>query len=127
MVSISQIKWLKGLWLFFAFLIFNYSIDAPDPLGDSFKEDLSVNDIESITELILEQVFDLDNIVLEHDEDDPDEKSAFAKKIDIQNTGRYIQYSEFEGFRNYIPHYHVYQECNPSFLLVEDLTDPPEA
>lgn len=117
----------RGILFLQIFLIFNYSIDVSDPHGDAIKEDLSVNDIESITELILEQVFDLENFVPEHDEDDPDEKSAFVKKIDIQNIGKYVLNAEFDVFRIYIPLYHVYREDNRSFLLVKDLTDPPEA
>jgi hypothetical protein len=64
-------------------LIFNYSVDIPDYFGDQVSEDLSYNDIESITEFVLEIVVGIENAVPEHDEDDPDENSGFTKKIDI--------------------------------------------
>jgi hypothetical protein len=75
---------IKYLWLFLVFLIFNYSIDVPDYYGDQVTEDLTYNDIESISELVLEVVLQIKDAVPEHDEDDPDENSGFAKKIDIQ-------------------------------------------
>jgi hypothetical protein len=74
---------IKYLWLFLVFLIFNYSIDVPDYYGDQVTEDLTYNDIESISEFVLEIVVGIENAVPEHDEDDPDENSGFTKKIDI--------------------------------------------
>jgi hypothetical protein len=73
----------KSLIFLLVFLIFNYSVDIPDYFGDQVSEDLSYNDIESITEFVLEIVVGIENAVPEHDEDDPDENSGFTKKIDI--------------------------------------------
>lgn len=74
---------LKFFWISLTFLIFNYSIDVPDFYGDDIAEDLSFNDIESVSELFLEVVLGIENAVPEHDEDDQDDKSGFSKKIDI--------------------------------------------
>jgi hypothetical protein len=106
------------------FLIFNYSIDIPDQKSDAFAEDLSVNDIESITELVLEQVFDLQNFVSEHEDDDPDDKSTFAKKIDIIDIKKMLTTSIFK-----INVKHFFS-CDQNKLVnswVKKLTDPPEA
>jgi hypothetical protein len=73
----------KSLIFLLVFLIFNYSVDIPDYFGDQVPEDLSYNDIESITEFVLEIVMGIENAVPEHDEDDPDKNSGFTKKIDI--------------------------------------------
>ena len=74
---------LKYFWIFLAILLFNYSIDIPDLHSDEITEDLSTNDIESVSELFLEVVLGIENAVPEHDEDDSDDKSGFSKKIDI--------------------------------------------
>ena len=67
-------------------LILNFSVDSKDvvyadsyPLGmlrnaDQMGEDLSVNDIESLVELVLETGLDLEDAVPEHDESDEDNK-----------------------------------------------------
>lgn len=73
----------KSLIFLLVFLIFNYSVDIPDYYGDQVSENLLYNDIESITEFVLEIVVGIENAVPEHDEDDPDENSGFTKKIDI--------------------------------------------
>lgn len=90
METIRHNLFLKYIWAFLAFLIFNYSIDIPDFYGDSVAEDLTFNDIESISELVLEVVLGVDNAVPEHDEDDSDDKSGFTKKIDVPNFQRII-------------------------------------
>ncbi len=68
--------------LLMAFHVINMSVDAPDgysPLttqGEG-REDLSINDIESISELVLEEGFGLTNAVPEHDE--PDDNSSITE------------------------------------------------
>lgn len=83
METIRQSRILNLVWLSFSLLIFNYSVDVPDQYTDYVAEDLSYNDIESISEFFLEVVLGIDNAVPEHDEDDSDDQSGFSKKIDI--------------------------------------------
>jgi hypothetical protein len=58
-----------------ALLILNGSVDPADPVsavywnGDDYVEDVTDNDIESLYELVTEQVLDLDDFVPEHDND----------------------------------------------------------
>jgi hypothetical protein len=56
--------------------IFNFSIDPRDPHPDNIPEDLSFNDIESITEFLTEVVFGWANVFEEHDEHDSNEGGA---------------------------------------------------
>lgn len=62
--------------LLMALHVINLSVDAPDNRLSAFQiehhEDLSVNDIESLSELLLEEVLGLTNAVPEHDEQDGD-------------------------------------------------------
>lgn len=73
------------VWLFFALFILNFSIDVPDTDTDSVSENLAYNDIESISEFVLESVLGFENAIPEHDEDDSDEKKDFHKKIELHN------------------------------------------
>ena len=75
---------IKNLWLGMAFFIFNFSIDAPDSFGDIVPENLNINDIESITELVLEDVLGIYNAIPEHDENDLEDEGGFCKKIDFK-------------------------------------------
>lgn len=54
--------------IFMALHVFNVSIDAPDVQPYDVPEDLSINDQETIVELVLEQGLGIDNAVEEHDE-----------------------------------------------------------
>ncbi|WP_097127479.1 hypothetical protein [Spirosoma fluviale] len=61
-----------------AFYVINVSIDAPDGYVSAnsygeYREDLSVNEIESLGELILENVFGIHDAVPEHDESNEEE------------------------------------------------------
>lgn len=62
--------------------VFNMSVDAPDGYAGRAgrgeqREDLSVNDIESLSELVIEECFGFVNAVPEHDE--PDENSSLTE------------------------------------------------
>lgn len=72
-------------WLM-AFYVINVSIDAPDGYvtPDSrgeYREDLSINEIESFSELVLEELLGLHNAVPEHDEPEDDEGLNQFSKI----------------------------------------------
>jgi hypothetical protein len=59
--------------------MFNISVDAPDGHTDAIKEDLSINEMESIVEIVLEQCFDIANAIPEHDEEDDNEANSIGK------------------------------------------------
>jgi hypothetical protein len=56
--------------LLFALHIFNLSIDPKDPEPAFMPEDISVNDIESLSEFFAEVVLGLNDSFAEHDEAD---------------------------------------------------------
>lgn len=88
MGTIRNSIFLKFSWIFLALLMFNNSIDAPDFYGDEIAEDLSYNDIESITELVLEVFIGIENAVPEHDEDDSEDGSNFSKKFNASTFNK---------------------------------------
>lgn len=93
-------------WLFMAVHIFNCSVDTPDLQPDYVPEDLNYNDMESVVEIVLENVFDIQNAIAEHDENDTEEGNSFTikkdfsfhhrnkiEKINILDCGLYITVS----------------------------------
>ncbi|HRC92266.1 MAG: hypothetical protein U0V54_08710 [Saprospiraceae bacterium] len=72
----------RYVWIMLAFHIFNFSVDMPDPQPESVPEDLTYNDIESVVEIILEQVLDIKNAIEEKDDVDLDfDKIISLKKV----------------------------------------------
>ena len=65
------------IWFFMALHIFNCSIDAPDIFPNSIPEDLSINEMESVAEFMLEKVFGFTTALPEHDENDQEEGMDF--------------------------------------------------
>ena len=84
MQFIRQNILLKYLWIGLALFVFNVSIDTPDAFGDEVAEDLSFNDIESIAELVLENVLGVYDAIPEHDENDLEDEGGFCKKVDYK-------------------------------------------
>lgn len=69
--------------LMLAFHIFNFSVDTPDAKPDYIPEDLTYNDIESVAELVLEKVLNIENAIAEHDENDTEDGNSFDLKKDF--------------------------------------------
>jgi len=67
-------------WLFMAVHIFNCSVDTPDAQPDYVPEDLTYNDMESVVEILLENVFNIQDAIAEHDENDTDDGGSFEIK-----------------------------------------------
>ncbi|GAB3221557.1 hypothetical protein [Spirosoma arcticum] len=68
--------------LLMALHVINMSVDAPDgyarrALQGEQREDLSVNDMESLSELVLEECLGMTDAVPEHDE--PDDNSSLTE------------------------------------------------
>jgi hypothetical protein len=58
------------LCLALAVYLLNISIDPQDVAAPWHKEDLRINEIESIAELVAEEIFDCDNAIPEHEDAD---------------------------------------------------------
>lgn len=56
----------------------------PDAQPDYVPEDLTINDQETVVELVLEQVLDIDNAIAEHDENDEDNAQSFELSKDFK-------------------------------------------
>lgn len=77
MIKIKSISLIRAVALALAIYVFNASIDSQDAHPDYVAEDLSYNDIESVYEFLMENVFDVENAVEEYDEHDSDHGGIF--------------------------------------------------
>jgi hypothetical protein len=77
--------------LLLALHFFNFSIDSRDANSDAIPEDLTVNDIESVTEFLTEVVLNIHNAFAEHDEKDGEGGGAldFSKEFCCANLTRF--------------------------------------
>ena len=73
----------RCLWFVLALHIFNCSVDTPDPQSDNVPEDLTYNDMESVVEIVLEQVLDINNAIAEKDDTDTDGDNGLNLKKEL--------------------------------------------
>ena len=74
--GIRDSRKLRIFWLLLAVHFLNISVDSQDIRPDYTAEDLSINDQESVMEIVLEQVLEIENAVPEHDESDAEGKNG---------------------------------------------------
>ena len=84
---ISQIRnsvFIKVLWGLMGFYLLNISADTADPNPEHIPEDLTINDQESIVEIIVEQVIGYEDAINEYDDHDSEDHNKKTNvKIDI--------------------------------------------
>ena len=73
LISYKYGRFYRIICLLLALHFFNFSVDPRDPNPDSIPEDLSFNEMESFTELIVENLLGWNDAFEEHDEDDNDD------------------------------------------------------
>ena len=71
----------KILWGLIGLYMLNISVDTNDPSPNHFPEDLSINDQESIIEIIVEQVLGYEDAIKEYDDNDSED---FNKKTNLK-------------------------------------------
>lgn len=74
--SIGFVRWCAG---FLAAVVLNVSVDSPNYNPFSIAEDLSINEQESIIEIVLEQVMGFEDAIPEHE--DPHQNDATKKNV----------------------------------------------
>ncbi len=89
-------------WMALALAVFlsNVSIDPPDRYRSKMKEDLTINEIESIIELTFETLFGIDNFVPEGDDADQNSNIHFGsfvfrpERVELISSQAYLQIQE---------------------------------
>jgi hypothetical protein len=117
----------RFLCFVFALHIFNVSIDTPDAQPDYIAEDLSINDIESVVEFVLEDVLQINNAIAEYDESDNDDKPGFEAKKTVSFYPS-IQFNFLiQAPLNYTNAETPYNKALPSDYISDIVPPPPKA
>lgn len=77
-------KWYIGhrvLWMLMALHILNFSIDNPHTLFEHNKVDADFDEVDSIAELVLEDVMHIENAIPEHHTKSPANTKFSGKKM----------------------------------------------
>lgn len=71
---------LRYTSLFMALYLLNCSVDAPDV---SHRENLKINEQESIVELVIEKGLGFDNAIAEYDDSDSENETSLKKSFSV--------------------------------------------
>lgn len=96
----------------------------PDAAPDDVPEDLTVNDIETVVELVLEQGLDIENAIAEHDESDDTNSQNFEMCKDVKFHPVRTQLATFDRPYNIIL-LHTPYKMDYSFLYYREINPPP--
>lgn len=104
--------------------IFNMCVDTPDAQPESVPEDLSINDMESIVEIVLEKGFNIDNAIAEHDEPDESDAGSFEMSKEFKVYAHPLTLKIIEPEVHFVTHNLSY--ADPSYnSFVNEITPPP--
>jgi len=67
----------------------NISVDVDDPSPNFVLEDLTINDQESIIEIIIEQVLGYEQAIAEHDDNDSEDYGKLQLKVQFLPLSNY--------------------------------------
>lgn len=70
---------IRYLWGAMALYLLNISVDTPDFHSNTITEDLSINDQESLVEVILEEILGFEDLIPEYDDPDSEEPESQKK------------------------------------------------
>lgn len=117
---------LRLFWGVIGMHLLNTSVDVQDANPDYIAEDLSINDQESIIEIVIEKILGFENAIAEYDDRDTDEskkQSLLKFELKIKNEPLSICYNEASKAR---PNYGNYLLGLSSGYL-QFSTPPPES
>ena len=124
--AINKSKFTAFLFGFIGLLLLNVSIDTTDFNSQILPEDLSINDQESIVELVVEKVLGYDNAIREFDDDDSDEsnkKKSMKIDLTIQNENAKPEHKNSVIHNSKRQHFYYTHQLRSTFLKVE--SPPP--
>ena len=83
---------LKVFWGLMSLYLLNISVDSPDRYPDYIPEDLSINDQESIIEILVEKVLGYGDVFKEYDDPDKEDHnsgSSLKIKLTVHQSDHY--------------------------------------
>ena len=100
MLIFRNTSFTNWMALALAVFLFNVSVDPPDHDRSKIKEDLTVNEIESLIELTFETLFGIDDFVPEGDDADQKSNIQFgsfvfrSERVELISSQAYLQIKE---------------------------------
>lgn len=89
--------------------LLNISVDTADPNPEHIPEDLSINDQESIVEIVIEKVLGFEDAIKEYDDHDTEDHNKQKNiKIDLlvhDNKADKFNYNQFDKRKKRYPDY----------------------
>lgn len=107
--------------------IFNISVDTPDAQPDYVPEDLTINDMESVAEIIIEKGFGIDNAFEEHDEQDENDASNFEMSKDFKVYPHQTTIKIISPEVHFVKHNFTYNNQFYNSFVNEISPPPPKA
>lgn len=112
---LSQIRnsvFTKIIWGLIGLHLLNISVDSADPNPEHIPEDLSINDQESIIEIVLEKVLGYEDAIKEYDDHDTEDHNKNTNvKIDLTthfSIDNNLNHSFIEKTKHNFPDYNTY-------------------
>ncbi len=103
---------IRIFWGLMGIYLFNISVDTADLKPESIPEDLSLNDQESIVEIIIEQVLGYEDAFKEYDDNDNNDQNRKTNlKLELiyqHYVDSSIKKSLTENKKQKFPHYSAY-------------------
>jgi hypothetical protein len=117
----------RYLCVLLALHIFNVSVDMPDAQPDYIAEDLTINDQESIVELVFEKVLGVEDAFAEHDEQDESNAQSFEMSKDFKLYNQVAQNIVFIAETAIATDLPLYKESSFAEYIREIPPRPPRA
>ena len=120
---------LRIMWVLMALHIFNFSIDNPHTLFEHSKVDSDFEEVDSVVELVLEDVLNIDNAIPEHHSKTPlSHKFNVKKFVMIFEEPAALKFNEplVVNFKIVVPDI-SYKNPIYNSPLVSIFSPPPEA
>ncbi len=116
----------RVLCLCMALHILNLSIDAPDTYSDDVPENLAINDVESITELVAENILGYTNAFPEHEERDNYDGGIVVKITKGFNLFSFFKLLPSISFRVVKEQFSEIRPIFPESIILKTLSPPPQ-
>ncbi len=113
------------MWFVLALHILNCSVDTADAQPENVPEDLSYNDMESVVEILLEQVLGIDNAIAETDDADTDAGGTFSIKKGVDFSYHQSPIKSLFCYNSIAISKHILYKENYSKQFHPELTPPP--
>ncbi|HBU76899.1 MAG TPA: hypothetical protein DEF18_02250 [Muricauda sp.] len=115
---------LKVFWGLMSLYLLNISVDSPDRYPDYIPEDLSINDQESIIEILVEKVLGYGDVFKEYDDPDKEDHnsgSSLKIKLTVHQSDHYYSRNhllmskkkKFPDKNLYFPHMYTQKDTPP--------------